>query len=74
MQCWRYNLSQTIRSKGDSQNVLFAILSINDDQYYELGNKNGIFLQFFSRNQFSVYVLNRLIAILSEVLVTKNSA
>lgn len=37
----RVKLPEVDRSKGDPQNVLFAVVSISDNQYYELGNKYG---------------------------------
>lgn len=35
-------------------NVIFSILSIEDGQYYKLGNKHGTLQQLYTRNQFSV--------------------
>jgi len=46
-------------------------VSISDNQYYELGNKNGTLHQLYSRNQFTV-CSEQLIDIL-EVLITKKS-
>lgn len=37
-------LPEVDRSNGDPQNVLFAIVFISDNQYYELENKNGTIL------------------------------
>jgi len=50
----RVKLPDVDRSKGDPQNVLFAVVSISDNQYYELGNKNGTLHQLYSRNQFTI--------------------
>ncbi|XP_016662610.1 uncharacterized protein LOC107884622 [Acyrthosiphon pisum] len=67
----RVKLPEVDIGKGDPQNVLFAVVSISDNQYYELGNKNGTLHQLYSRNQFTV-CSEPLIDIL-EVLATKKS-
>jgi len=50
----RVKLQKVDRSKGDPQNLLFVVVSISNNQYYELSNKNDILHQSYSINQFTV--------------------
>jgi hypothetical protein len=47
-------LPEIDRIKGYPQNLLFAVLSISNNQYYELDNKNCTLFQLYSRNRFTV--------------------
>lgn len=67
----RVKLPEVDRSKGDPQNVLFAVVSISDDQYYELGNKNGTLHQLYSRNQLTI--CSEPLLDISKVLAAKKS-
>lgn len=42
------------RGRGVPQNILFAVVSIKDGEYYELSNKEGTIEQHYSRFQFDV--------------------
>ncbi|KAL4098669.1 hypothetical protein QTP88_023221 [Uroleucon formosanum] len=59
------------RGRGVPRNILFAVVSIKDGEYYELSNKEGTIEQHYSRFQFDV-CLEPLITI-DEVPNTKKS-
>jgi len=50
----RVSLPDVDRGRADPKNIIFAIVSIEDGQYYNLGNKYGTLSQLYTRNQFGV--------------------
>lgn len=50
----RVTIPDVDRGRGDPRNILFAVVSINDEDYYELGNKEGTIEQYYTRSQFDV--------------------
>uniref|UniRef100_A0A2S2NJR4 KRAB-A domain-containing protein 2 n=1 Tax=Schizaphis graminum TaxID=13262 RepID=A0A2S2NJR4_SCHGA len=50
----RVSLPDVDRGRADPRNIIFAVVSIEDGQYYKLGNKYGTLPQLYTRNQFSV--------------------
>lgn len=50
----RVTLPDVDRGRADPRNILFAIVAIEDEQYYKLGNKYGTLPQLYTRNQFGV--------------------
>ncbi|XP_025204536.1 dehydrogenase/reductase SDR family member 11-like isoform X2 [Melanaphis sacchari] len=50
----RVTLPDVDRGRADPKNILFAVVAIEDEQYYKLGNKYGTLPQLYTRNQFGV--------------------
>jgi len=50
----RVSLPDVERGRADPRNIIFAVVSIEDEQYYKLGNKYGTLPQLYTRNQFGV--------------------
>ena len=50
----RIPIPDVYRSKGDPPNILGIILKITDDNYYQIGTKNGKINKLYARSQFSV--------------------
>jgi hypothetical protein len=42
------------QSRVDPGDILCVVLSVEDEQFYKLGNRYGILPQMFTRNQFTV--------------------
>ena len=42
------------RARSDSRNVLAVVLTIENDEFYQLGTKLGRLAQLYTRNQFAV--------------------
>ncbi|KAL4702130.1 hypothetical protein ACJJTC_016054 [Scirpophaga incertulas] len=43
------------RGRGDARNIIGVILTITDDELYQIGTKNGILKQLYARSQINVY-------------------
>lgn len=54
----RSSVPDVHRGRADPQNIIFVVVSIEDGQYYNLGNKNSIFLQLCTRKQLDVHPLS----------------
>jgi len=50
----RVTIPDVDRGRGDPRNILFVVVSINNGDYYELGNKEGTIEQYYTRSQFDV--------------------
>ena len=48
----RVTLPDVDRGRADPRNILFAVVAIENEQYYKLGNKYGTLPQLYTRNQF----------------------
>ncbi|CAI6351311.1 unnamed protein product [Macrosiphum euphorbiae] len=46
------------RGRADRRNIIFAVVSIEDGQYYKIGNKYNTLKQLNTRNQFGVCPLS----------------
>ncbi|KAF0760901.1 Uncharacterized protein FWK35_00011276 [Aphis craccivora] len=55
----RVSLPDIDRGRADPRNIIFAIVpSIENAQYYKLGNKYDTLPQLYTINQFGVYLLS----------------
>ncbi|CAI6352153.1 unnamed protein product [Macrosiphum euphorbiae] len=50
----RVSLPDVDRGRADPRNIIFGVVSIEDGQYYKLGNKYVTLPQLYTRNQFGV--------------------
>jgi hypothetical protein len=53
----RVTLPDDDRGRADPRNIIFAVVSIEDEQYYKLGNKYGTSPHLYTRNQFGICLL-----------------
>jgi len=50
----RVTILDVDRGRGDPRNILFAVVSIKDGEFCELGNKDGTIEQHYARSQFDI--------------------